>query len=116
MLASANWFSGFDGSVVSHLAMQNSDHCPLLLTVPNAIPVTKRKKIFHFEALWTKDVRCREVIDQGWSSIVPNGSPMYRVVERLKSGRGSLINWCMERYRFLVATIKEKCEIGRAHV
>ena len=44
MLASANWFSGFDGSVVSHLAMQNSDHCPLLLTVPNAIPVTKRKR------------------------------------------------------------------------
>lgn len=34
VLASASWLDRYDGVCVSHLAMQNSDHCPVILSLP----------------------------------------------------------------------------------
>jgi hypothetical protein len=84
MLASATWISAFDGSVVSHLPVQNSDHCPLLLSIPEVVSVSKKNKIFRFEAMWIKDDQCKEVIEQDWGEEVAFGSSMFQVMEKLK--------------------------------
>ena len=108
MLASATWISAFDGAVVSDLLVQNSDHCPLLLSIPEVVSVSKRKKIFRFEAMWIKDDQCKEVIEQDWGEEVAFGSSMFQVMEKLKGCRASLVAWSRERFVSLAASIKAK--------
>jgi exonuclease III len=108
MLGTSSWISDFEGAVVSHLAVQNSDHCPLLLTIPTPQAITKKKKLFRFEAMWVKDEQCRGVIEQAWRETVEGGSPMFKVVEKLKCCRASLILWSKERFGSIAASIKAK--------
>ena len=108
MLGTSSWISDFKGAVVSHLAVQNSDHCPLLLTIPTPQAITKKKKLFRFEAMWVKDEQCRGVIEQAWRKTVERGSLMFKVVEKLKCCRASLILWSKERFGSIAASIKAK--------
>jgi exonuclease III len=110
MLASATWVAEYDGAGVYHLPVQNSDHCPLLLDVPSGSIVVKRKKIFRFEAMWTKEEQCRGVIGKAWSEDTREGSRMFKVTEKLKKCRVSLIAWSQERFGSLAASIKLKRE------
>ncbi|GMY24686.1 putative ribonuclease h protein [Fagus crenata] len=108
ILASTSWLSEFDAAVVSHLAVQNSDHCPLLLSIPKVVGVSKKKKLFRFEAMWTKDDQCKGVIEQAWGMEGLGGSPMYRVMEKLKGCRASLVAWSRDRFGSLAVAIKAK--------
>ncbi|GMY06342.1 hypothetical protein FCV25MIE_01581 [Fagus crenata] len=84
VFASVPWISEFDGASVQHLAWQNSDYCPVLLSIPDVITVRRNKKVFKFEAMWTKEEECRQVIDSAWGMGVSEGSPMYMVMEKRK--------------------------------
>ena len=110
MMASATWIEEFDGAMVTHMAVQNSDHCPLLLKILDGPQTQRKKKIFWFEAMWIKDEQCKEVIEQAWGDGVADGSLMFKVVEKLKSCRVSLIGWSRERFGSLASTIKAKRE------
>ena len=60
----ASWISSFDGAEVSHLlAFQNSNHCPLMLTILDVVAPSKRKRVFRFEAWWAKDEQCQGVTE-----------------------------------------------------
>ena len=107
-LVSDSWILAFQGMGVTHLPVQNSDHCPLLVTLPNGLQGYKSKRMFRFEAMWTKDVQCYDVINQAWNSDVAVGSKMFQVMEKLKICRGSLIAWSKVRFRSLASLIKEK--------
>ena len=63
-LVSNTWILAFQGMGVTHLPVQNSDHCPLLVTLPDGLQGYKSKRMFRFEAIWTKDVQCYDVINQ----------------------------------------------------
>ena len=107
--ALASWISSFDGAEVSHLlAFQNSDHCPLMLTILDVVAPSKRKRVFRFEAWWAKDEQCQGVIEDAWGDSMVEGSPMFRVVEKLKGCRASLIGWSREKFGSLAATIRDK--------
>ena len=51
VFASASWLDKYDGVCVSHLAMQNSDHCPMVLSLPDSHSTRKRKQVFRFKAM-----------------------------------------------------------------
>ncbi len=104
------WISEFDGASVQHLAWQNSDHCLVLLSIPDVITVRRNKKVFRFEAMWTKEEECRQVIDSAWGIGVSEGSPMYMVMEKLKGCRVSLIACSKIKFGFLASSIKAKRE------
>jgi hypothetical protein len=108
IFASTSWITAFNGAVVTHLAVQKSDHCPLLLSIPGDPPVSKKKKIFRFEAMWIRDEQCKGVIEHAWHDAVFEGSPMFQVVEKLKSCRTCLIGWSRDRFGSLATKIKEK--------
>ncbi len=110
VFASASWMVLNDGACVSHFALQNSDHCLVLLSIQcsSAGQQQKRKRVFRFEAMWTLEEECSKVIDQAWNSEVLEGSPMYQVVEKLKRCRGSLIARSKVKFGELASTIKAK--------
>jgi hypothetical protein len=90
------------------LAFQNLDHCPLLLTIPDTVTPSKRKRVFRFEAWWAKDEQCKGVIEEAWGMSMMEGSPMFKVVEKLKGCRASLIGWSREKFGSLAATIRDR--------
>ncbi len=108
ILASSSWVPEFPGVVLTHLAMLNSDHCPLLLNIPNGPQVFKRKKTFRFKAMWIKDEQCKAVIDQAWSGMVEDGSRMLQEAEKLNRCRASLIGWSTDWFGSLASSIKAK--------
>lgn len=64
-LATQEWIVKFSGMRVFHLVDSTSDHCALLLnsSPPHRLPHSRR---FHFEAIWTKNRECKEIIDSSW--------------------------------------------------
>ena len=108
MMALSTWIEVFVGAVVTHLAVQNSDHCPFILDIPNGLRVQREKKIFRFEAMWVKDEQCKGIVEQSWGDVVAEESLMFQVVEKLKGCRASLIGWSIERFGSLASTIKGK--------
>lgn len=103
-LAGRVWWSS---GLVSHLAMLNSDHCHVVLSTPTTSLNRKKKKVFKFEAMWTKEDKCN-LIGQSWSSVVFDGSLMFQVVEKLKGCQVSLIEWSKIKFGSLASTIREK--------
>ena len=67
---------------VYHLVDLTSDHCALHLTdsPPQRVPNIKR---FHFEALWTKNGECRNIIESSWGMGVDLNTPK-GIMENLK--------------------------------
>jgi hypothetical protein len=58
------WRSEFPRANVLHLGAVNSDHCPLLIDTNPADVRCPRP--FRFEAMWTGDPRCFDVIFEAW--------------------------------------------------
>ena len=74
-----------------HLVDSTSDQC-ILLTTNSPFPVCKRKRCFHFEAMWVNREDCREVIQEAWNSgtfaTTPEG-----VASNLQKCEAALTNW-----------------------
>lgn len=68
MVANEEWLKRFSNARVFHTAMSILDHCLLKLKLSNRQNRRKPKKRFMFEAMWTRDDRCREVVESAWDS------------------------------------------------
>ncbi|KAL0378862.1 UNVERIFIED_CONTAM: hypothetical protein Sradi_3191700 [Sesamum radiatum] len=67
--ATPDWLSLFPGVSVTSERARGSDHTPLLISLsdlPNQT-IGRRRKIFRFEAMWTRSKECDEIIRQMWS-------------------------------------------------
>ena len=65
MVANEDWMSLFPEARVN-VAMPISDHCLLMLSLTRKQTKKQGRKRFFFEAMWTRDDRCREVIEGAW--------------------------------------------------
>lgn len=101
-VASAEWMSLFPMATFSHLAVACSDHMGLLLNTNGNSGEQRvdrrRKKLFRFEKAWIREAGCEEVIAGAWN-VVPIGTSMYRVAEKIKQCRMNLIQWSQAHVR-----------------
>ncbi|KAL2905837.1 Sulfotransferase family cytosolic 1B member 1 [Bienertia sinuspersici] len=61
--------SFFPGSYFSHLTKQRSDHLPILIIMkatPTVENKRRRRKIFRFEEMWTRDEFSGVIISNAW--------------------------------------------------
>ena len=90
-LANSEWLDHFKDPKLHHLVESTSDHC-ILITTDSPLPGYKRKRRFHFEAMWAKRDECREVIEAAWSSgtlaVTPDG-----IASNLQRCEIALTNW-----------------------
>lgn len=54
---------------VYHFLMSVSDHCLLALVLKCNQPRKPLKKRFMFEAMWTREEGCREVVESAWDPV-----------------------------------------------
>ena len=96
----------FEGMRVYHLVDSTSDHCALLLTTspPHKSPNVKR---FHFEALWTKNKDCREIIESSWGMGI-DLSTTEGIMENLKLCASELSSWSSSVYGHIPKKIQSK--------
>ena len=66
MVATEDWMNLFPEVRVRHVAMSISDHCLLMLTLKHKQTQKQGRKYFFFEAMWTRDERCREIVEVAW--------------------------------------------------
>ena len=87
-----------------HLGALNSDHCPLLIdTNPND---SFSLRPFRFEAIWAKDPRCYNVIDEAWKNEF-YGSDSFILCRKQFSTTTALKKWNKETFRLCQTRIKE---------
>lgn len=80
----------FPQASITHLLALNSDHRPLLMhTSPN---LTSLPRPFHFESMWVREPSASNVVLTAWSCN-HNGSPPFRLVQKLKKPKIALKVW-----------------------
>jgi hypothetical protein len=103
-IANINWTLCFPRATVYHLGALNSDHCPLLIdTNPND---SFSPRPFHFEAIWAKDPRCYNVIDEAWKNEF-YGSDSFILCRKQFSITAALKKWNKETFGLCQTRIKE---------
>ena len=105
-LATPEWLVKFAGMRVYHLVDSTSDHCALLL---NTSPPHRSShiKCFHFEALWTKNMECREIIESSWGMGIDLSTPE-GIMENLKLCAFELSSWSSSVYGHIPKKIQSK--------
>ena len=91
---------------VRHVAMSILDHCLLMLSLTHKQPKKQGRKHFFFEAMWTRDERCREIVkgawDLGWIDL-ENG-----IIGRLKRCQEQLQSWNWAEFGNVNKMLNEK--------
>ncbi|XP_075640325.1 uncharacterized protein LOC142612079 [Castanea sativa] len=66
MVANEAWSLVSPEAKVHHVSMSSSDHCLLALFLNKDHQQRRGKKRFFFEAMWTREEECKEIIELAW--------------------------------------------------
>nr|XP_023887421.1 uncharacterized protein LOC111999528 [Quercus suber] len=91
MVATEEWMNLFPEARVRHVAMSISDHCLLMLNLKRKQNQKRGSKRFFFEAMWTRDERCREIIEGAWEPDWAGAES--GIIERIKRCQDHLLKW-----------------------
>nr|XP_023911327.1 uncharacterized protein LOC112022938 [Quercus suber] len=69
MVANVEWMRLYPEACVHHFSLSKSDHCMLVLALKREQPRKPMKKRFMFEAMWTREAGCREIIETVWDTL-----------------------------------------------
>ena len=108
IVANEEWMVRFLDARVFHSSMSISDHCLLKLNLSkrqNRRPIKKR---FLFKAMWTRDARCREVVELAWDP--GRGGLNFQLADKLRSCKEKLQRWNWKEFGNVKHTIKRKRE------
>ncbi|XP_023886945.1 uncharacterized protein LOC111999058 [Quercus suber] len=106
MVASENWLKSFPNASVHHVSMSISDHCLLSLYLHRRKPRKPARKRFFFEAMWTREAGCRELIEEVWDPVGRDSRSM--IMDRLKSCQEQLSKWNWRVFGNVNKTLKQK--------
>lgn len=81
----------FKEATIHHITMFASDHCMLALFFKKKHPSRPAKKRFLFEAMWTRDDRCRQIIEEAWDPL--RGDLEFTIQDRFKCCQVHLQVW-----------------------
>lgn len=107
--ATIEWRDLFPHYRVTHLQVSYSDHDPIFLTTHGPNNFVRSKKIPHrFEEKWAAHPECEWVIQEAWNRSNPHGSPIFRLFEKIKNCKTSLMGWSQFAFGNTKAKIEEK--------
>ncbi|XP_068319675.1 uncharacterized protein [Pyrus communis] len=95
-LANRQWQDSWPNTMVVHETVLGSDHCPLIIQYQ--LRDQKRKKLFRFEAFWTKEVRCKEIVDRCWRQHC-SGDGIMKWQKKLRECRVKLSKWSQQEFK-----------------
>ena len=79
---------------VSHLQVTYSDHMLILISTHPPISHRRRKRQpRRFEEKWSTHPDCEGLIREVWGRGTRNGSPMFKVFEKIKQYQVALVEW-----------------------
>ena len=81
----------FPNARVFHPSMSISDHCLIKLSLKRGQNRRPQKKRFMFEAMWTRDTRCQEVVESSWD--FRGNLSNVQLVDRLRNCKERLKSW-----------------------
>ena len=88
--------------------MSISDHCLLMLTLKRQQTQKRGRKCFFFEAMWTRDERCKEIVEVAWE---PGWAKAESgIIERIKRCQDHLLKWNWEEFGIVNKVLKQKKE------
>nr|POE70078.1 udp-glucuronate 4-epimerase 3 [Quercus suber] len=92
-LANEGWMRMFANAKVAHISSIESDHCMLCLQWGCGTRQRMRQgKMFRFEAIWLRDPRCPEVVNEAWERGLSLSSD-FPIQNCLQACRESLQRW-----------------------
>nr|XP_023881476.1 uncharacterized protein LOC111993880 [Quercus suber] len=106
--ATPGWIEHFSNVRVQHLEDTASNHCPLLPSDSNAFQ-KRGKRIFFFEAIWTRQADCKELVEEVWNANT-NLHDQSGFSARLKVCVDNLAKWGKFVFRQIPKKIQEKKE------
>lgn len=104
-VATNEWVDLFPATKVHTLEVGSSDHKPILI-LPSGF-VVKQNRPWRFEQMWLEDDGCHDTVAVAWS-INPEGSPMFKVVEKINTCQKKLRGWSKKNFCNVSRTLSEK--------
>lgn len=89
-IASMAWRLAYSKAVISHLGVIRFNHTPILLDSNSVTSFAHRP--FRFEAVWTWDLGCHEVINHAWNGEA-HGSDFIVLCKKQVATREALWKW-----------------------
>ncbi|CAL1400647.1 unnamed protein product [Linum trigynum] len=89
-LCSQSWRDRFPDTLVKHFTDQGSDHRALLLS--DKPYIRNSRPLFRFDARWADNPEVKAMVSYIWQEDI-QGTPMFRLWERLKKLRHLLYDW-----------------------
>ncbi|KAL2935618.1 hypothetical protein RDABS01_018736 [Bienertia sinuspersici] len=102
-LADDEWHTLFSNAQVKHFPIYKSDHAPILMWENVSRNGGRRRRTFHFEAMWLSNEGCKEVIQKAWSD-----ERNKLVVEKINHCATRLSEWAEENFGDIKRKIKMK--------
>ena len=106
MVANEGWTESFSEARVLHSSMPISNHCLMILNLSNRPHRKPGKRRFLFEAMWTRDKRCREVVELAWSPL--GGDLSSSIMDRVKRCQVQLQRWNWKEFGNISYLLKQK--------
>ena len=106
VFASSEWRQHYSQARVIHVVDSTSDHCALILT-DQQFPQRHKQKRFHFEAVWIRHEKCREIVQETWRNQIGINSQT-DLIGGLKECAETLTKWSRNDLGFYAKKIKEK--------
>lgn len=99
------WLDRLENSEASFLPVGTSDHSPCVVRMQQSL--RKKNHIFKFCEMWTQNENFLSLVEEAWS-IEVQGTPMYRVVQKLKNVKRKLKQLHRMEFDRISEKVKEK--------
>lgn len=106
MVANEDWLRLYPEASVHHFSMSNSNHCMLVLALKCSQPRKPMKKMFIFEAMWTREDGCREVIELASDPLSCDSRTT--IMDKLKHWHDQLQSWNWIVFGHVNKVLKQK--------
>lgn len=106
MLANDEWIEMFPKAKVHHVSMSASNHYFLAMLLKKKQHGNRGKKLFSFEAMWTREEECKEIIELAWDPYMKDS--FQPIQERLERCQQNLQCWNQNGFGNVYNSLKQK--------
>lgn len=106
VVVNTRWMEAFPDARVHHVSMSASNHYLLALTTRKPRVEKQRKRRFLFEAMWTRDNICKEVIEDAQDPL--RADLDFQIQDRIKSCQTQLQRWNRNGFGNINKVLKQK--------